>query len=127
MYAKAVFFQDVDMVRKILNEKSNPATCKRYGRNIRNFDPEAWLSSEHSADEAMERACYLKFSQNEHLAVMLLATGNRELAEAAKNDQVWGIGFSEAQAATAPRSEWGENRLGHVLMRVRSRIREEMS
>jgi ribA/ribD-fused uncharacterized protein len=55
---------------------------------------------------------------------MLLATGDRELAEASPFDRVWGIGFT-ADCAEMNRESWGQNLLGRALMDVRARLREE--
>jgi ribA/ribD-fused uncharacterized protein len=67
----------------------------------------------------------LKFSVSEDAAALralLLATGERELVEAAPGDRVWGIGFAEREAG-ARREAWGENLLGKALMDVRARLR----
>lgn len=55
---------------------------------------------------------------------MLLATGERELAEASPMDRIWGVGFVEKDAG-ANRHSWGENLLGKALMTVRERLREK--
>lgn len=63
---------------------------------------------------------YYKFSQNPELAEILLATGDRILAEASATDKYWGIGLSKKDALV---KEWkGENLLGKVLMDVRGSI-----
>ena len=122
MYSKAIFFHDEAVAQKILKEKKNPLSCKRWGRKVSNFDQDAWSAA---SLEAMERSCYLKFAQNPNLAETLLSTENRELVEAAENDRIWGIGFNEEDAATTPRSQWGTNWLGIALMKVRCQLREE--
>jgi len=53
---------------------------------------------------------------------VLLGTGDRELAEAARRDRVWGIGYN-AEEAEVNRENWGENRLGRALMCVRERLK----
>lgn len=68
----------------------------------------------------------LKFTVSEDaetLRALLLATGERELVEAAPRDRVWGIGFGESEAE-GNRGRWGQNLLGKVLMEVRARLRE---
>ena len=69
---------------------------------------------------------YCKFYQNTDLRELLLATGDRELAEASPFDRVWGIGFDEGHAEQS-RSQWGSNLLGKALMSVRERLKTEMS
>ena len=63
---------------------------------------------------------------------LLLATGSRELVEAAPNDSVWGVGFSAEKAEElrlmddgVGMTQWGKNLLGRALMEVRERIRAE--
>ena len=68
------------------------AQMKDLGRNaIPQFDDEVWSSERFSA---MLRCLLAKFSQHEDLAWKLLATGDRYIAESAKYDREWGIGFS---------------------------------
>jgi predicted NAD-dependent protein-ADP-ribosyltransferase YbiA (DUF1768 family) len=91
----------------------------------------------------VERGNWLKFGQNERLTHILLATGDKTLVEASPNDRIvctasllqsaikliepgwiyqWGIGF-DANNAEGKEGEWGQNKLGKALMRVRERIR----
>jgi ribA/ribD-fused uncharacterized protein len=58
------------------------------------------------------------------MADVLLGTGDRELIEASPNDRIWGIGFN-AEDALGKESEWGSNKLGKALERVRQRLRLE--
>lgn len=39
-------------------------------------------------------------------------------------DRIWGVGF-DAASAEANRGEWGENRLGEAIMKVREQLRKE--
>ena len=64
--------------------------------------------------DCMERALYAKFRQNSELQDRLLKTGERELIENS-NNSFWGRGEDGK----------GENQLGRLLMRVRSKLREE--
>lgn len=58
-----------------------------------------------------------RFGQIRLLESLLLGTGYRVLAEAASQDRVWGVGFiTEEALAPQNREQWGENRLGKVLM-----------
>lgn len=62
--------------------------------------------------DIMYRIVKAKFTQNDHLAVRLLATGDKELIEGNYwNDTYWGICRGR-----------GENNLGKILMRVRKEI-----
>ena len=63
----------------------------------------------------MEEIVFAKFSQNEQLKQMLLATGEAILKEGNTwNDVFWGISLKTGR---------GENRLGKILMKVRERLR----
>jgi predicted NAD-dependent protein-ADP-ribosyltransferase YbiA (DUF1768 family) len=44
--------------------------------------------------------------------------------QASPTDRIWGVGFGAADASEN-RSDWGENRLGKAISRVRDRLREE--
>lgn len=68
--------------------------------------------------DRMRQVLRAKFTQNEDLRVLLLSTGNARLVEAGRTDN-------------AVNKEWGEvngkgmNRLGVLLMELRSELREE--
>lgn len=51
-----------------------------------------------------------------------METGNRQLVEASPNDRIWGVGF-DSEHAEGREEEWGENKLGKALMRVREKLR----
>lgn len=139
MYHKAATFNDVDTMALILSEP-HPKNQKDLGRGVMNFDPAIWDEVKY---EIVLKGNYLKFTQchalpddawvygeggrkeeddNVSLQQLLLATGDRELAEASKFDRIWGIGFGAADAE-AHRMQWGENLLGKVLMETRARLR----
>lgn len=44
--------------------------------------------------------------------------------EASPSDRIWGVGF-DAEHAEGREGEWGANKLGELLMRVRERLRGE--
>jgi ribA/ribD-fused uncharacterized protein len=56
------------------------------------------------------------------LKQLLLATGERELAEARSFDPMWGTGFGAEEAVRVSRERWGQNLLGRALMDVRNEI-----
>jgi ribA/ribD-fused uncharacterized protein len=120
MYAKALLMSDSATVQKIL-EAPGPAEAKALGREVKNFDQDKW---EQNCDAIVEGGDYLKFSQDAWLKGVLLGTGRREIVETSPNDRFWGIGF-DTENAEANVEDWGENRLGKALMRVRERLREE--
>ncbi|KAL8393569.1 hypothetical protein RB595_003349 [Gaeumannomyces hyphopodioides] len=120
MYCKAARFGDHETQRLIVATAS-PKAQKQLGRAVAGFTDGGW---DEVKSEVVVAGNMAKFGQDESLGRMLLATGDRLLAEAAPRDRVWGIGFG---AKTAPhrRGRWGENRLGKALMEVRARLREK--
>lgn len=118
MFCKASRFRDYE-IQSLVLATDNPKDQKNLGRGVRGFDDDYWDEVKSAVVLAGSIA---KFGQNADLKRKLLATGNRELAEAAKMDRVWGIGFS-AKDALSHRGQWGENRLGKALMEAREHLR----
>jgi ribA/ribD-fused uncharacterized protein len=67
-------------------------------------------------DDVMRKALAAKFEQNPSLKKMLIDTGNRPLVEANPTDSYWGYG----------RNKKGKNRLGALLMELRTRLQAEV-
>lgn len=147
MYCKAIYFGDEDAARQIL--KAVTATeCKAVGRSVRGYNDKAWEKHDLKV-RVMEEALWWKFGGGEltalldssrgssevntkdvqnktmnHLGRKLLATGDRQLVEAAGRDKYWGIGYSIKQGPNLYEQTWGRNQLGKSLMAVRGRLRE---
>jgi len=112
-----------------LNEANVMATnnCreqKAFGRAIPNFDVDEWK------DVCVDK-CYpgikAKFEQNESLKQMLLATGNKHIAEASPHDRIWGIGLAPHDLRAHDMANWdGANLLGEILMLVRQELRDKL-
>ena len=85
-----------------------PKDAKRFGCSVP-LRPD-W---ETVKDGVMRRAVEAKFAAHDELAARLIATGDEELIEAAPGDFYWGAGGDGS----------GQNRLGHILMSVRSVLR----
>ena len=117
MYHKALLMSDSSTADKIL-ASSTPAEAKSLGREVKGFNQKLW---DEKCDGIVEQGNFLKFSQVENCRKALLATGERKLIEASPNDRVWGIGFA-ADEAEGKEEEWGANKLGEALERVRQRI-----
>ncbi|MDI1487088.1 MAG: hypothetical protein OHK93_006351 [Ramalina farinacea] len=125
MHAKAVLVSpnkssDTDKAALILAAK-DPSEQKGLGKKVSRWDEKAW---EDVRFENVVEGNWLKFSTSKHLREKLLATGDRELVEAAPKDRVWGVGYNVRQAARY-RNSWGQNLLGKALMAVRERLRAE--
>lgn len=87
-----------------------PNKAKRLGRQVK-------LRSDWGEVKVgiMEEVVTAKFTQNSDLAARLLATGDAMLTEGNTwGDTCWGVDL---------RSGKGENHLGRILMKVRSRLR----
>ena len=124
MHRKALLFAGLD--NEITQEiqtgwKVHPREMRNLGRKIPNFSDEVWEANRFNI---VVEGNYLKFSQNEDLKAMLLATGDRELVEASPRDRIWGVGFGAKNAGNM-RERWGLNLLGKALMVTRERLLEE--
>lgn len=119
MSKKADYFGDEEVRLKIL-ATNNPSEQKALGRQVANFDKEAW--------DAVSRgyvyeANMAKFKQNPTLLQRLLDTEDKELVEASPYDKIWGIGLAIGDPKCLDKSQWrGTNWLGEILMKVRKDI-----
>jgi N-glycosidase YbiA len=66
-------------------------------------------------DNVMREAVYAKFSQNPHIAKVLLGTYDEKLVEHTDKDNYWADGGNGK----------GKNMLGIILMEVRDRLKKE--
>ncbi|KAK5168091.1 uncharacterized protein LTR77_006659 [Saxophila tyrrhenica] len=135
MYHKAMTFND-RLTAGLVMKATSPCKQKGFGQQIAGFDGARWNQVKSTV---VQRGNYLKFTQCNNAASfkaddvgepaplkgLLLATGERELAEASHFDRVWGIGFRADVALGVPRSRWGENLLGKALMHVRGELQRE--
>ncbi|KAH0290985.1 DUF1768-domain-containing protein, partial [Aureobasidium sp. EXF-3399] len=135
MWNKAQLAGD-EVSAKAIMSTTSPRRQKQLGRDVSNFDVQAW---DRIKLQVVEKGNYLKFTQGKNLVSMkmdnegepvslkglLLATEERELVEASPFDRVWGIGFDAQQALVTPRQKWGQSLLGTALMNVRENIRRE--
>ena len=121
MYCKAGCFHDTETQRRIM-ATDDAKEQKRLGRATHGFDEAVWNKIK---SDVVVLGNMNKFSQNKNLRILLLSTNKRLLAEAASEDRVWGIGFTEKEAGS-DQSRWGENRLGKALMEVREKLASEL-
>lgn len=120
MYKKAMYFQDNDTAKKIL-ETDDVAKIKSLGRIVKNYDDNYWNGIRQIV---VYEGLIEKFLQNNDLREKLKATGNKVLAECAVKDCIWGIGLSMTDSNRFDKSKWnGENLLGYSLMMVREKIK----
>lgn len=122
MFAKAQLFDDMETADKI-TDAATPAEAKALGRQVRGFSSEVW---DREKERIMLQILYNKFSQNDQLKAMLLATGDKVLVEASPLDKIWGIGMAaENKDIYTPACWLGENLLGFYLMTVRDMLKKE--
>lgn len=121
MHRKAVIFGDQDTAVEILRTQS-PKEAKRLGRNVKPFDNDIWNNV---ADYVVTLGNFAKFHQHPELAQILLSTGDAILVEASPYDRVWGVGIAADDPRIEQPSSWpGANKLGIILMDVRTMLRE---
>lgn len=121
MAMKADYFGDNDTKERIMNTK-DPSEQKSLGRQVSNFDKEAWDAVSRGF---VYKANMAKFSDPK-LKKELLDTGDREIVEASPYDKIWGIGLSVNDPRAEHKKQWrGTNWLGEVLMKVRNDLKEK--
>ena len=120
-WSKAKMFGDADAQAKILKTAS-PKSVKSYGKKVKGFDEEAWSAKK---DEIMRTAVRAKLVQHPDIRKKLLDTGTRPIAEADPRGKYWGIGTSADTSKAKDVTRWpGQNKLGKILMELRSELKE---
>merc|ERR1719253_1225785 len=110
---------DAETYAKICVAQS-PAAAKALGRRVRDFDCELW---DRVVCRVAYHAVYEKFSQSPELRETLLRTGDSLIAEATRNDRIWGIGIDVGDERVLEPSRWaGSNILGWALMSARGTL-----
>ncbi len=108
-YYQAQKFSDAKL-RKAIRETEKPPAAKSLADKNKAYIRADW---ETVKDAVMERAVRRKFELHPELRALLLATGEEELQEAAPTDYYWGVG----------RDGNGQNKLGQILMRLRTELK----
>ena len=97
-----------------------PAEAKALGRGVSPWDQARWDALVCGVGASVVRA---KFAGVPGLAKLLRATGDSLLAEATRNDKIWGVGVDLGDPALADPRRWrGTNVLGWCLMEARSSL-----
>jgi len=123
MACKAEMFRDFETHEKIMKSVSNKE-IQKLGREVKNFGQQRWDAYKCSI---VYGGNLCKFRQNEVCRIALLDTGDTTLVEANPEDSIWGVGLSEDDPDCIDKAKWkGTNILGHMLMEVRNRIREDL-
>jgi len=122
MAKKAELFGDESMKKRIMQE-TDPKSHQQLGRRVNNFVGTVWDAN---CQAFVLQANIAKFSQDEHLKLLLRNTGNKTLVEASPKDKIWGIGLSYDDPDAKVPSKWkGLNLLGKALMEARKIIAEQ--
>lgn len=95
-------------IRKV----ASPMVAARMGRARSRPLRRDW---EQVKEDIMRQALEAKFTQHPALRSLLLSTGEAKLIEHTRNDRYWGDGGDGT----------GKNRLGHLLMELREKLRKE--
>ena len=119
---KATAFND-DVSASQIMAASEPHTCYSVGQSIKDFKEEIWRQS---CDKVMERGLLAKFSSSQKLKSCLLQTEDKILAECNGRDEYWGVGlYSNNKLSDNPDTWKGQNKLGTLLMKVRSTLHSQ--
>jgi ribA/ribD-fused uncharacterized protein len=108
-YFQAQKFAGTEHEEAVRQAKS-PMIAARMGRSRERPLRPDW---EAVKDDIMREALEAKFSQHPGMHSLLLETGDAELIEHTRNDSYWGDGGDGS----------GKNRLGHLLMELRTKLR----
>jgi ribA/ribD-fused uncharacterized protein len=109
-YFQAAKFPGADHAETI-RRSGSPREAKALGRTRAVKLRPDW---DEIKDDVMRRAVRAKFEAHSDLRELLLATGDEDLIENAPRDYYWGRGARGT----------GKNRLGVILMEVRTALRE---
>ena len=116
---KCLNFND-DATASAIKMATTPEKMKALAKNIKGLDEKLWKPH---AKKTMEKAVFLKFSQNPKLKKQLLDSRGL-LVEACKHDNVFSCGLSLADPSIKEQSKWtGTNWLGEILMQVRETLK----
>jgi ribA/ribD-fused uncharacterized protein len=123
MFYKAELFRDF-AARDAIMDNDNPRQQKELGRQVANFDQRRW---DDNVERILYEVLYAKFHQNAQLGNRLLNTGCRPLAEASRNDCIYGIGVHINDDRAQDMQHWiGANLLGRTLQEVRHVLRQQI-
>ncbi len=108
-YFQAQKFEDKNYQEKI-RKCNSPMKAAELGRSRKVKIKKNW---DRIKDNVMYDVVYAKFTQHEELERILISTNDSILIEHTENDHYWGDGGDGS----------GKNRLGKILMNVRSKIK----
>ncbi len=110
-YFQAQKFAGTEHEEEVRTAKT-PSIAASLGRDRKKPLRKDWESVK---ETIMREALHAKFTQHEELKEILLSTGDAHLVEHTENDSYWGDGGDGS----------GKNRLGILLMELRTQLKEE--
>jgi ribA/ribD-fused uncharacterized protein len=119
---KAKEFKDDEIYEKLLKAKSAKA-AKALGKKVKGFEKEVWDAKK---DGIMQVGIRTKFVQHPELRKQLQETGDRIIGEADARNTYWGIGTSMTSEKAKHPTKWrGQNRIGKILMDLRTEFNDQ--
>jgi ribA/ribD-fused uncharacterized protein len=119
---KAKEFKDEEVYEKIIQAKSAKA-AKALGKKVKGFEKEVWDAKK---DGYMQTGIKAKFVQHPELRKQLLETDKKIIGDANARNTYWGIGTSVSSEKAKHPSKWrGQNRIGKILMDLRTEFQGE--
>lgn len=109
-FFQAMKFLEPAHQEEIRKERS-PMVAARMGRSRKRPLRKDWESVKNNV---MHEAVLAKFTQHSELRELLLSTGDAKLVEHTSNDAYWADGGDGS----------GKNKLGQILMKVRTELRD---
>ncbi|VTU42571.1 MULTISPECIES: NADAR family protein [unclassified Variovorax] len=120
MYRKAELFGDATSMAAILVEP-DPREQKALGRAVSGFVKPIWDAA---SEAVLFEGLFDKFTQVASAHGVLMASEEKLIIEASPTDRLYGVGLAAYDPRILDTETWrGANRLGYLLMRVRSAIR----
>lgn len=120
MYQKCRIFGD-DVSAEAVLQTNDVDKQQQIGRNASGYNDNVWAGMRQLV---AVKGLYAKFSQNDNLKQILLATGEAYLVECAVGDTTWACGISLYDKDRFDSSKWrGQNILGFALMEVRNKLK----
>lgn len=119
MYQKARMFE-AHRIAALITKSTSVRACIQLGHSKEiEVDEEVWKKEEMNV---YKRVLNDKYA-NLELREALLATGKRKLVYASSQDTILGVGLEENDPDILDPSKWrGENKLGELLMEIRTYI-----
>ena len=122
IYVTNKFCFNDELTAEAIMRSSEPAKMKALSHQIKKLEDARWKPH---ARKTMERACFLKFSQNPRLKERLLASQGT-LVECNRRDNFFSCGLALSHPNILDSSRWlGQNILGEILTSLRGRLQEE--